>query len=131
MRVFLVPLVAKLIRKDGLPGIAICQTAREVIAGTLGSGEANLGSGLFKKRVARPGGGKSGGYRVIVACRPPRADRILFIYAFAKNAAANLTPPGREALAKVAERFLAANDQQVSALCALGEIIEVDCDVDG
>ncbi|WP_425330086.1 type II toxin-antitoxin system RelE/ParE family toxin [Synechococcus elongatus] len=29
--------------------------------------EADLGGGLFKKRVARAGGGKSGGYRTLIA----------------------------------------------------------------
>lgn len=94
MRVFLVPQVARLTRKNRLPAAALCRTAREVLAGRLGAGEADLGRGLFKKRVARPGGGKSGGYRMIVACRRPGTDRILFTYAFAKNAAATVTPPG-------------------------------------
>jgi len=29
--------------------------------------EADLGGGLLKKRIARPGQGKSGGYRTLVA----------------------------------------------------------------
>jgi len=72
MRVFLVPQVAKLMRKERLPEAALCRTAREVLAGALGAGEADLGGGLFKKRVARPDGGKSGGYRMVVAYRQPR-----------------------------------------------------------
>ena len=91
MRAFLVPQVAKLMRKERLPEAALCRTAHEVLAGTLGAGEADLGGGLFKKRVARPGGGKSGGYRVIVAYRQPRTERVLFTYAFAKNVASTLT----------------------------------------
>jgi len=71
MRVFLVPQVAKLMRTERLPESALCRTAREVLAGTLGAGEADLGGGLYKKRVARPGGGKSSGYRMIVAYRQP------------------------------------------------------------
>lgn len=64
MRVFLVPQVARLMRKERLPEAALCRTGREVVAGTFGAGEADLGRGLFKKRIARPGGGKRGGYRV-------------------------------------------------------------------
>ena len=94
MRVFLVPQVDKLMRKDRLPNASLRRVAREMMAGTLGAGEADLGGGLFKKRVARPGGGKSGGYRMIVACRAPGTERVLFVYAFAKNAAATLTPRG-------------------------------------
>jgi hypothetical protein len=81
MRVFLVPQVSRLLRKERLPEAALCRTANEVAVGTLGAGEADLGGGLFKKRVARPGGGKRGGLRTIVACRRPDADRVLFAYA--------------------------------------------------
>jgi hypothetical protein len=68
----------------------------------LGSGEPDLGGGLFKKRLARPGSGKRGGNRVIIAYRPPKTERVLFTYAFAKNAAATLTQQGHEALTKAA-----------------------------
>jgi hypothetical protein len=116
VRVFLVPQVVKLMRKEHLPVASLCRTAREVVAGKLGAGEADLNGGLFKKRVARPGGGKSGGYRMI------------FAYAFAKNAAATLTPQGHEALVKAAGRFLAADNRQIAALLAFGDVNEMVCD---
>ena len=94
----------------------------------MGAGEADLGAGLFKKRLARPGGGKSSGYRVIVAYRAPRAERILVTYAFAKNAASTLTPQGHEALSKVAQAFVAANDEQVAELLVSQSVSEVECD---
>ncbi|HVB67111.1 MAG TPA: type II toxin-antitoxin system RelE/ParE family toxin [Acetobacteraceae bacterium] len=100
------------------------------MVGTLGAGEADLGRGLFKKRFARPGGGKRGGYRMIVACRQPGTEKVLFTYAFAKNAASTLTPQGHEALAKVAEAFLTADDGQVAALLASGDVNEVECNDD-
>lgn len=127
MRVFLVPQVARLIRKERFPEAALCRPAREVLAGTIGSGEADLGGGLFKKRVARPGGGKRGGYRVIVAYRQPRTERVLFTYAFAKNAASTLTPQGHAALVTVAAAFLAVDDGRVAALLASGDVSEVEC----
>jgi hypothetical protein len=43
---------------------ALCQAAREI---ELGRFEADLGGGLCKKRIARPGAGKSGGTRTLVA----------------------------------------------------------------
>jgi len=130
MRVFRVPQVAKLMRKERLPEAALCRTAREVLAGTLGAGEADLRGGLFKKRVARPDGGKSGGYRMVVAYRQPRTERVLFTYAFAKNAASTLTPQGHEALAKVAEAFLTADDGRVATLLTSGDVSEVECNGD-
>ena len=126
----MVPQVAKLLRKERLPDAALCKPAREVVTGTLGAGEADLGGGLFKKRLARPGGGKSGGFRAIVAYRSPRTDRVLVTYAFAKNAASTLTPQGHEALSKVAQAFMAANDEQVTELVASRDVSEVACDAD-
>jgi hypothetical protein len=128
MRVFLVPQVSRLLRRERLPESALCRTAREVLTGTLGAGEADLGGGLFKKRVARPGGGKRSGYRVIVAYRRLRADRVLFVYAFAKNATSTLTPQGHEALAKIAAVFLDADEMQISRLLTSGDVSEAKCD---
>lgn len=45
--------------------------------------EADLGGNILKKRVARPGQGKRGGFRLIVATR--FEDQWFFIYGFAKN----------------------------------------------
>jgi hypothetical protein len=131
MRVFLVPQVARLIRKERLPEAALCRVAREVAAGMLGAGEADLGGGLLKKRIARPGSGKSGGYRVIAARGQPGSERVLFTYCFAKNAASTLTPDGHNALANVAATFMAADDRQIVALLAADELSEVKCDANG
>ncbi len=67
---------------------------------------------------------------MIVAYRQPRTERVLFTYAFAKNAASTLTPQGHEALAKVAEAFLTADDGQVATLLTLGDVSEVECNGD-
>ena len=51
--------------------------------------DANLGSGLFKKRIARSGAGKRDGYRVIVAHR--QGAPWFFIEGYAKNVIANIS----------------------------------------
>jgi hypothetical protein len=128
VRVFATPQVSRLLRKERLPDLALCAAAREVVAGRLGAGEADLGGGLWKKRLARPGSGKSGGYRAVVAYRRPRSDRVLFAFLFAKSAAATLTPAGQEALAKASAAFVGATDAQVAALVEAGDAREVRCD---
>ena len=130
VRVFAVPQVMRLLRKERLPDAALCAVAREVVAGRLGAGEADLGDGLWKKRLARPGGGKSGGYRAVVAYRRPKNDRVLFAFLFAKSSASTLAPAGREALARVAANFAGATDEQVGALLDAGDMREVGCDGD-
>lgn len=124
MRVFALPQVARLLRKERLPDAALCAAACEVVAGRLGAGEADLGDGLWKKRLARPGGGKSGGYRAIPAYRRPRSDRVLFAFLFAKNVASTLTPAGHEALAKVAAAFVDATEAQLGALLEAEDVRE-------
>jgi hypothetical protein len=42
-----------------------------------------------------------------------------------------LTPQGHEALAKAAAAFLVADDRQIEALVASGDVSEVDCNEDG
>lgn len=130
VRVFAVPQVTRLLRKDRIPEATLCTVARELVEGRLTAGEANLGDGLWKKRLARRGGGKSGGYRTIVAYRRPQSERVLFAYLFAKSTAATITPAGQAALARTATAFIGASDMQVSALLAADDIREVMCDGD-
>ncbi len=126
----MVPQVAKLLRKENCQMPFCANLLGRLWTGTLGAGEADLGGGLFKKRLARPGSGKSSGFRTIVAYRSPRTDRVLVTYAFAKNAASTLTPQGHEALSKVAQAFMAANDEQVAELVASRDVSEVTCGAD-
>ena len=58
----------------------LSQAVREIREGLY---EADLGGNLVKKRIARPGQGKSGGFRTIVATRD--GERCFFVYGFAKN----------------------------------------------
>jgi hypothetical protein len=51
--------------------------------------DANLGHGLVKQRVARPGEGRRGGFRTVVAYRA--GERAVFIFGFAKSDQANLS----------------------------------------
>ena len=50
---------------------------------------SNLGSGLFKVRVASQGGGKSGGFRTLIVYK--EEDRAVVVYGFAKNEQDNLS----------------------------------------
>jgi hypothetical protein len=45
--------------------------------------DADLGGGVVKQRMARPGAGRSGGYRALVFFR--RGERAVFVFGFAKK----------------------------------------------
>ena len=59
-------------KKQRLSAVALCEAVREMNAGLY---NADLGSGLFKKRIGRAGEGKSGGFRTLVATN--KGDRLL------------------------------------------------------
>jgi len=53
----------RLARREGLTDVHICQAVAEMNTGLI---DANLGEGLFKKRIAMPGQGKRGSWRVLL-----------------------------------------------------------------
>jgi hypothetical protein len=122
LRVFKNKWFARWARLEDVPDYALLRAAAEVVAGQV---EADLGSCLFKKRLARQGSGKRSGYRVVIGYKKPNSNRIVFLYAFAKNVRANISDKEREALSLVAEAFVSATDAQVSLLLREGSIVEV------
>ncbi len=122
MRVFKNRWFHRWARKENLPDAALFRAAKEILDGKV---EADLGAGLFKKRLARPGGGKRGGYRTIVGYKKANSERIIFLYAFAKNRKANMTAEEEAALSIAAESFISASDAQVTALLNEGALLEV------
>lgn len=84
---------------------------------------------MFKQRVARPGSGKSGGFRTILLFRAGRHS--FFVYGFAKSERANISAKELKALKKLADEMLGYSAAQVSAAHKAGELIElVDDDED-
>ena len=79
--------------------------------------------------MARPGAGKRGGYRTIIAYRRP--DRAVFLYGFAKNAKADLTPDELEDLAEIGADWLKAGDEVIGAAIADDRLVELDDGAEG
>lgn len=86
LKVFLNNDFRKFIKGEGLNAAALWKAIDEVEQGLV---DAYLGGFLIKKRVPRPGSGKSGGYRTIMAYR--QGERIFLLYGFAKNERDNIT----------------------------------------
>jgi len=51
------------------------KAAEEIVSGKV---EADLGGTLLKKRIARSGAGKSGGYRTLIGYKRPNSERSFF-----------------------------------------------------
>ncbi len=110
-------------RKQGLTASALCAAVDEMAAGLF---DADLGGGLLKKRIARPGQGKSGGYRTLVATN--KGNRWVFVFGFPKNERSNIGRDEEEALKKLAAHLLSLTAKAVSQARQAGELIEVECD---
>jgi len=63
MRVFKNKMFFKWAKSEGLTDATLLKAAKEIDQGLI---DANLGGNLVKKRVARKGQGKRGGFRTIV-----------------------------------------------------------------
>lgn len=85
--------------------------------------EANLGGGLYKKRVARKGQGKRSGYRTIVAFK--QNNRVIFMYGFAKSERDNISNKEEIVYKKLAKYYLEIADNKLDFLVKNGELFEV------
>jgi hypothetical protein len=90
--------------------------------------DADLGGFLYKKRVARSGSGKSGGYRTLLSAR--LGNRYVFLHGFAKNDRTNITQDERKALQFAGITFLELPPMALSKALQSGVLIEVHCEQD-
>jgi len=110
-------------RKQGLTTPSLCAAVREMTEGLY---DADLGGGLFKKQIGRPGQGKRGGYRTLVATN--KRNRWVFVFGFPRNERSNIDKDETEALKKLAAHLLLLTAQALGKAQRAGELIEVDCD---
>ncbi len=126
MRVFKNTWFQRFARKERIPAAALCDAVARAEKGQI---DADLGGSVLKQRVARPGAGRSGGYRVILLFRA--GDRALFVYGFAKSDRGNIGDDELAAFRQLAAEVLALSGEQLDALVAAGRFMEVGCDGDG
>jgi hypothetical protein len=88
--------------------------------------DADLGGGIIKQRVAGPGGGRSGGYRVLIAYRAKH--RAVFLYGFAKRERENIDPDELVSLREIAAKWLTADTKRIAQAINEGVLQEVTYD---
>ena len=111
------------VRKEGLAADCICVAVREMASGLV---DADLGGGLVKKRIARFGQGKRGGFRTLVATN--RSSRWIFVFGFPKNQRGNINDNELLALKKLSDHFLSLSQAEIVQVLNAGELLEVNCD---
>jgi hypothetical protein len=123
MSVYVTKEFARFARKAGLADAQLLHAAQDVAAGRY---DADLGGGVFKQRVAREGGGKSGGFRTIILFRV--GSHSFFAHGFAKSDKANVSAKELKALKRLADVLLGFSEEQLEAAQAAGELGEVEND---
>jgi hypothetical protein len=123
VRIFKTKWLARFARREGIDDQSLCAAIERAERGLI---DADLGGGLIKQRVARPGRGRSGGYRMIVGYRVK--DRAVFLLGFAKNERENIEDNELLSLRETAERWLAADASRIQKELELGNLQEIDHD---
>ena len=123
MQTFKTKTFARFADREELEDAALCEAVRRAGEGLV---DADLGGGVIKQRVARKGGGRSGGFRTFVVFR--RGKLAVFVHGFAKSDQENLRPKDLSGLRSLADRYLALDDAGLKVAQATGAIIKVECD---
>lgn len=122
-RIFKTRYFSRWMRKTNLVDEALCAAVSEMDMGLI---DADLGGGVFKKRVALPGRGKSGGARTLVATN--KENRWFFVFGFQKNVRANVNKKELEALQDLAADLLRLDMKQLDAHVSNKSIQEICLD---
>ncbi len=123
MSVYVTKEFSRFARKVRLANAKLLQAAQDVAAGHY---DADLGGGVFKQRVAREGGGKSGGFRTIILFRV--GSHSFFAHGFAKSDKANVSVKELKALKRLADLLLGYSEEHLVVAQAAGELSEVESD---
>jgi hypothetical protein len=97
--------------------------ARLLLGPKKGQIDADLGGEVIKQRVARPGQGRSRGYRTIILFR--RGARAFFVYGFAKSQRPNIDRDEEEQFKEAAKYVLALTEKHLAELLKRGDFMEV------
>lgn len=110
---------------EKMPDAVLCKAVKEMEDGLI---DADLGGFLYKKRVARSGSGKSGGYRTLLSAKV--GDRCVFLHGFPKSGKANIMQDEKKALQFAGKVFLELSGEALSRALQSGVLLEVHCEQD-
>jgi len=119
-RSFKVKTFERWMRKVGLTDAMLRVAVEEMSRGLI---DASLGGHLVKKRVARTGFGKRGGYRTIVAKKVDQ--HWFFLFGFEKSERSNIDQVELRVLQEIGETLLAFTEAELNGALQSGELLEI------
>ena len=120
MKIFKNAWVGRFARKEKISAEGLWDAVERAEKGQI---DADIGGGVIKQRIARPGAGKSKGYRSIILFR--KGEKSFFVYGFSKSELGNIREDEEEQFKKMAKHVLALTDAQLGELIANGQFEEV------
>lgn len=123
MRVFKSAWFGRFARKERVSFASLWDAVERADKGLI---DVDLGGVLIKQRIARPGSGKSSGYRSIVIYR--KEKKAFFVYGFPKSDLGNIRDDELEQFKKAAKSILALSEDQIRKLIEIGQFEEVTKD---
>ncbi len=120
MRIFKTRWFARFARGELIADRSLSQAVARAEQGLV---DADLGGGVIKQRVARPGQGRSSGYRMLIAYRA--GHRAVFLYGFAKRERANISPNELVTLREIGAAWLRADARRIAQALREGALQEV------
>ncbi len=120
MRIFKNKAFTRFAQKSRIDDASLCKAVADAEQGLI---DADLGGGVIKQRIARSGGGKSGGFRTLILFR--MGELAFFVHGFAKNERANIDDDELAALRKLASHMLAYDEAALGRALANKTLIEV------
>jgi hypothetical protein len=120
VRVFKTKRFARFAQRERITDGSLCEAVQRAERGLI---DADLGGGVIKQRVARPGQGRSGGYRLLVAYRA--RSRSVFLFGFAKSDRDNIEDDELATLRDIAADWLEADGKAIARAITEGKIMEV------
>jgi hypothetical protein len=120
MRIFKNKSFARFARKERITDAKLAEAVRNADKGLI---DADYGGGVIKQRIARPGAGKSGGYRSIILFR--KGKLAFFVYGFAKNEQDNIDESDERDFKDLAKVLLPLSDGDLKKLTDSGNWTEV------
>lgn len=120
MRVFKNKWFIRFARKQRIDDKALCEAVARAGKGLI---DADLGGGVIKQRIARPGEGRSGGFRSLVLFRS--GERAFFVYGFAKSGRSDIGPDELRAFRELAGDMFGYDDGALARALRSGAITEV------
>ncbi|MCS3728916.1 type II toxin-antitoxin system RelE/ParE family toxin [Bradyrhizobium betae] len=119
MRIFKTKTLARFTRQNRIPDVSLIAAITRATRGLI---DADLGGLIIKQRVARPGEGKRGGFRLLIGFG---SERSIFLFGFAKNERENIDDAELTTLREIAASFLTASNAKIEQSLKDGTLIEV------